>query len=107
MATIKIRFRMSSVKDNCGTLYYQIIHRRMVRQIYTDSNLGRDEWDADAGGVLICSGCGRTWAEYLHSVRERLRRGMAGLKEIVTRLNGTGRDYTVDDGHWRFPLHVR
>lgn len=97
MATIKVRFRMSSVKDSCGTLYYQIIHRRLVRQIYTDFHIGEDEWDGVTGTVVIASGCGGARAAYLLSVRDQLRAGMASLIDIVTRLDGAGCVYTVDD----------
>lgn len=88
---------MSSVKDNGGTLYYQIIHRRMVRQIYTDFHLGEDEWDMETAEVVISSGCGRTRAAYLLSAREGIRQGMARFGGIISRLDSSGRDYTVDD----------
>lgn len=35
MATIKIKFRTSSVKTKEGVLFYQIIHARVTRQINT------------------------------------------------------------------------
>ena len=35
MASIKIKFRPSSVRGKEGVLFLQIIHRRVVRQIVT------------------------------------------------------------------------
>lgn len=36
MASIKVKFRPSTVADHEGTIYYQIIHERKVRQLLTD-----------------------------------------------------------------------
>ena len=35
MATVKVKFRASSVATKEGTLFYQVIHKRIVRQIHT------------------------------------------------------------------------
>ena len=34
MATVKVKFRASSVATKEGTLFYQVIHKRIVRQIH-------------------------------------------------------------------------
>lgn len=39
MASVKVKFRPSTIGDKEGTLYYQVIHNRVVRQIYTDYKL--------------------------------------------------------------------
>lgn len=46
MASIKIKFRPSSVRGKEGVLFLQIIHRRVVRQIVTPYRLHVHEWDA-------------------------------------------------------------
>ena len=35
MATVKVKFRPSSVDGREGTVYYQVIHGRVARQINT------------------------------------------------------------------------
>lgn len=35
MASIKLKFRTSSVQEKEGRLYYQVIHNRVARQIHT------------------------------------------------------------------------
>ncbi len=42
--SVKIKFRKSSVDGKEGTLYYQIIHNRVVRQIGTEYHLLPNEW---------------------------------------------------------------
>ena len=39
MATVKVKFRASSVATKEGTLFYQVIHKRIVRQIHTGYKL--------------------------------------------------------------------
>ena len=45
MATVKVKFRASSVATKEGTLFYQVIHKRIVRQIHTGYKLFPAEWD--------------------------------------------------------------
>ena len=53
MASIKIKFRPSSVRGKEGVLFLQIIHRRVVRQIVTPYRLHAHEWDAFSQQVLL------------------------------------------------------
>lgn len=34
MASVRVKFRPSTIGGREGTLYYQVIHNRVVRQIY-------------------------------------------------------------------------
>ena len=47
MASIKLKFRTSSVQEKEGRLYYQVIHNRVARQIHTEYRIYSSEWDAD------------------------------------------------------------
>ena len=53
MATIKLKFRPSSVAETEGTLYYQVINKRKVKWISTGYHVYPCEWDEKAGEVLI------------------------------------------------------
>ena len=53
MATIKLKFRPSSVPETEGTLYYQVIHKRKVKWISTGYHVYPCEWDEKAGEVQI------------------------------------------------------
>ena len=46
MASVKVKFRPSTVNGKEGTLYYQVIHNRVVRQINTEYKLFVSEWTA-------------------------------------------------------------
>lgn len=97
MASIKIRLRPSSVNDNNGTLYYQVIHMRLVKQIYTTHRLRDEEWNSESGTVIINRECEPSRAKYLSSVRDDINEGVARLTAIVTRLDSSGNNYTAED----------
>ena len=46
MATTRFKFRASSVSGKQGTLFIQVIHQRVVRQVTTSYKLYPKEWDA-------------------------------------------------------------
>lgn len=92
-----MRFRPSSVRDKDGTLYYQIIHMRLVKQLYTDYRLRDEEWDSESGTVVISDDCDRSRAGYLSTVKDEVKDGLARLKAIVDRLEASGKAYTVEE----------
>ncbi len=53
MASVKVKFRPSTIDGKEGTLYYQVIHNRVVRQIYTDYKLFASEWDCHSEAVVL------------------------------------------------------
>lgn len=55
MATIKLRFRPSSVAGRAGTLYYQVIHARRVAMLTTGCHIYPQEWDEEQGIILAAT----------------------------------------------------
>ena len=53
MATTKIRFRASSVPGRQGTLFLQVIHRRVTRRTVLSYRLLPHEWDAEGQTVVL------------------------------------------------------
>lgn len=43
MATVKVKFRASSIPDKEGTLFFQVIHNRVTRQIATGHKIFKRE----------------------------------------------------------------
>ena len=46
MASVKVKFRPSIIEGKTGTLYLQVIHRRIVRSQKTKYKVYPDEWNA-------------------------------------------------------------
>ena len=90
MATIRLKFRPSTVKGRVGTLFFQIIHQRQVRQIYTELHIKKDEWNIENGEILIPSGADTLRIEYLTSVCKALREKLTKLQAIISHLENKG-----------------
>lgn len=97
MSSIKVKFRPSSVRMKEGTLYYQVIHQRMVRQINTEYKLYPEEWDNLSLKVLIPSDTEESRHHYLIAVRSQLEEDSNRLKVIIARLERTGKSYTSNN----------
>ena len=95
MASIKVKFRPSSVDGNEGSIYYQIIHERKVRQIATSYKVFSNEWDENRSTVTTTVGSERK--PFILSVRERIHWGAECLGRINRKLDEEGMAYTADD----------
>ena len=71
MASIKVKFRPSTVADHEGTIFYQILHERKQRQLFTDYHVFRAEWDYDRSMVTTTQKSERK--SFILSIRERIR----------------------------------
>ncbi len=102
MASVKVKFRPSTIGGKEGTLYYQVIHNRVVRQIYTDYKLFASEWDCHSEAVnlhLISSKDERN--NYLLSISSRIRWDKDRLNKIIYTLSQSG-TFVADDIVVRF-----
>lgn len=97
MTTVKVKFRASTVPTREGTLFYQVIHDRVPRQINTGYKLFPSEWDRLHAGVLLPPDTGQSRHAYLVALRNRIAEDTARLKSIVSRLERAGHSYTSDD----------
>ena len=95
MASVKVKFRPSKVTGREGTIYYQIIHDRKPRQLHTEYRIMSDEWDAHRSSLIIGRSCKRK--SLLLSMRKHIHCDMERLMRIISRLDGSGLEYTADD----------
>ena len=80
MATIKVKFRASSVEMKEGSLYYQVIHNRLARQVHTGYKLFPSEWDAGISEIVMDSGT-EGGAQELPALREA--ENLSRLRSII------------------------
>lgn len=97
MATTKLKYRPSTAKGKEGMLYFQVIHKRQVRQIITDKHIANCEWDADASTVVIPSKNDSERTIYLSSVISSIEKCNTRLASIIHQFDRKGLPYTVDD----------
>ena len=95
MATVKIKFRQSTVEGKEGTLYFRIIHKRVARAVFTDCHIHPEEWD-DTNSSVIIGGTEERKA-YLEVVSSKLKWGMERFSRIIAEAENEKTDYSVDD----------
>lgn len=81
MATIKLKFRPSSVHEAEGTLYYQVIHKRNVKWISTEYHVYPDEWNEKTGTLSIPSDGERK--EGLMQIQCRINQDLKQWKDML------------------------
>jgi len=80
-----------------GTLVYQVIHKRVARQATTRYKLYPREWDSRCSEITVPPESGDSRRSYLVALKNRVAGDTATLKDIVTRLERAGGEYTADD----------
>ncbi len=94
MASVKVKFRPSTQVGKEGTIYYQIIHKRVIRQIKTDYRILADEWDEKNGTVIIAFD---SRSSVIRSIKERISRDIKRLNTVISRLQGCCNEFAAND----------
>ena len=97
MASIKVKYRPSATNGKEGSIYYQVIHKRTVRQIGTDFRVFDTEWDKETSSVRIMPETNENRKRYLHSVAEHIGWDIRRLQAIIARCDRQGGKYTADN----------
>lgn len=97
MASVKVKFRPSSVNGKEGSIYYQAIHNRAVRQVKTDCRIFGSEWNGKTSAVAVPVLANNERKNYLQSVSNRIEWDVKRLTAIIALLEKGNKGYTVDD----------
>ena len=97
MASVKVKFRPSSVNGKEASIYYQVIHNRAVRQIKTDCRIFESEWNGKTSAVAVSALASNERKSYLQSVASRIEWDVKRLTTIISLLEKGNKSYTVDD----------
>ena len=104
MASIKVKFKPSTVADHEGTIFYQILHERKQRQLFSGYHVFPDEWDENRSIVTAAQTSVRK--SFIFSIRERIRWDVERLTKIIRKLDSDGLSYTADDVIGEFNRHA-
>lgn len=94
MAVVKVKFRPSAVAGKEGAIYFQIIHKGLVRQITTRFRLFSGEWNARTGRIVVADEGRR---DCLRAVQTNINRSVYRLRSVIRGLDDSMADYTADD----------
>ncbi len=94
--SVKIKFRPSTVAQKDGSLYYQVIHCQLVRQISTTYRIFSQEWD-DKEQYVVLPGGNKDRVVQLNSIRKHIAWDMSRIRRVINKLRLTGDRFTADD----------
>ena len=94
MASVKVKFRPSTNENKEGTIYYQIIKSRVIRQLKTGYRLFLYEWNEVESLIIITNNSRR---DYLQSIEERIGWDIKRLQSIIDQLEARQVRYTADE----------
>ena len=104
MASVKIKFRSSTVEGGQGTIFYQVIRNRVARQVKTGYRIYESEWNGSLP-ELVMPGFDETRKTYLSEVRVNVASGTRKFARIIASLERSGDPYTSDDVVSAFVSH--
>ena len=93
MTSIKTKFRPSSVEGKEGSIYFQIIHNRVVRQSNTAYRIFASEWDEETE-TIIANG---DRINIINAIKERMAWDIARLEKAVAQLETKRGRYSADE----------
>ena len=94
MATIKVKLRASSIAGKVGTIYYQVTHKRVIRQITTNIHILPEDWDREGQCLKL--------PEADATLQSRIQGDMTLLRKVIKELDASGVPYTAEEIVRRF-----
>ncbi|MDC2216125.1 tyrosine-type recombinase/integrase [Bacteroides thetaiotaomicron] len=96
MISIKLKFRPSTVDGKEGSLYYQIIYKRVPRQLVTDYKIKASEWNMYSGDLELGQADGPRY-DYLSTVLQKVEWDKRRFQQIFNRLLSSNKAFTTDN----------
>lgn len=97
MITVKVKFCASSFPMREGSLFYQVIHDRVARQVHTGYKLYPHEWNAADAEIVFLPDIGGNRRSYLASLKHALHEDVKRFKDIISQFERTNEVYTIED----------
>lgn len=104
MISVKVKFRPSTVDGKEGSLYYQIIYKRVPRQFVTDYKIKTTEWNIYSGNLEF-SQADMPRYNYLSTVIQKIEWDKRRFQQIFNRLLSSNKTFTTDDIVQEFQNH--
>ena len=96
MASIKVKFRPSTIDSKEGTIYYQVIKNRVARQQKTGYRIYGYEWNSHLSEIALPK-FNESRKKYLLQISVKIRMDVKNLQKVITDFEHSGCDYTSDD----------
>ncbi len=96
MASVKVKFRPSTVEGGQGTIFYQVIHNRVARQVKTGYRIYESEWNGSLSEIAMPRS-DETRKAYLSEIRDKVTNDNRKFQRIIAALERQGIPYDADD----------
>jgi site-specific recombinase XerD len=96
MATVRLKFRPSTIGGKEGTLYYRITQNRVSRQVSTGFKISESEWNAQTESFLSNVASDER-ESYINKVETNIVRNVRRLNKIIHKMDISETTYTADD----------
>lgn len=96
MATVKVKFRKSSVEGKAGTIYYQLCHKHSNKQITTRMHVPPHWWNAEKETLAVHGDNAGLLACY----RRQIKKDLLCIRRIICEWEG--KEYALADVIKRF-----
>lgn len=87
MASVKAKFRPSSIDGKEGSIYYQVIHNRVVRHIRTDYRIFESEWNGKLSMIDIPTMLPAERKHHLRLIVQQVNRDVGRLESVIKELS--------------------
>lgn len=94
MARVRVKLRASTVSGKPGTVFYQVAHKKEVKQITTRFHLFTEEWD-NAGERIAADALAKN--ARLSAVQRMIDNDMERLLQIIRSLDLSGKEFRVQE----------
>lgn len=106
MTSVKVKFRPSTVTGKMGSIYYQVIHGRMVRQISTNYKILVSEWNQQEE-YIVDPRSSQNRFSILRNTWEKIKWDQERLIKIITSLDKRPTGYTADEIVFQFHQNAK
>ena len=97
MTSVKLKFRASSIPNKEGTLYFQVIHERVAKQIKTSCHILESEWDEERNEIINTSQTSDSRRKILTSIRNKIRWEKNRISNAIIDMENGGVHFTIED----------
>ena len=95
MVSIKLKFRPSTIDGKEGSLYYQVVYKRVVRQISTEYKILSNEWNAESESIRMNIDENERSC-HLKAIQKRIQWDKKRLMKIIENLLNRGYAFSID-----------
>lgn len=97
MTSVKLKIRVSSIIEKEGTLYFQVIHKRLVRQIKTPYSIYRSEWDRDKNEIIDSLKVSKKRRKKISLIRTKIEWEKHRLNQVIAKFEKEGKPFSTND----------